>query len=828
MARTSCRGSRWRGRQGASGPRRRARGRRPRRRRRWARSRRWLAVAPGHDERDGALQRSGVAGRSSRRRRTGRPVAIRCNGSSLTYADVQAEVFRAQHALAGSTSAEGERVVLVVNDEPAFPAWFLGALRAGVVPVPAVDDAHRRRPRPRSSPTPARRRRRAVGRLRRLRRRDGRGRPPSCATPSSSATASGARPSRPTPGRLRRAHRGRPVATSERLARVLAVQLGHDRSCPRASCTATAACRRPPTPTPGGARDRSRRPVPVGGQAVLRLRPRQLPDVPALGRRLRHPQPAPPDAGRRRRARQADARRCSSPAPASSPPCSTPTCPADTFASRAGHGHGGRVPAGRAAAAVQRAASATRCSTASARPRRCTSSSPTRRRRAAGHERVAGAGLRGHACSTTPAAWSTAADTPGLPRTSRGPSLATGYWQRPDATAAAFHGDGWLRTGDVYTRSDDGYWTFLGRNSDMIKAGGIWVSPAEVEAVLIEHPDVLEAAVVGDRDGGGLETTVAFVVARAGATIDAADDRRALPAQHGGVQAAAPRRGRRRAAEDGDRQDPPLRPARAAGGGALSRRRSSIGRRRTLDVGVDAGGGPAGGAAAAGVPPRGARIDRAVADRSPTPCAPPPADPASSSTRAHGYGRSGPGRAAAAGQLHARRGRRRAAGAARRASASSGPVLVGHSDGASIALLTPAAAIRRRRPRAARPARVRRGRSVAAIAGAREAYDDDRPAGAHGPPPRRRRRHVPRLERRVAVAGVPVVEHRGPPRRDHVPGAARAGRRRPVRQPRPARRHRARRAGPVTRLVLPGVGHAPHLEAPDATLAAVAAFVNAF
>ena len=83
----------------------------------------------------------------------------------------------------------------------------------------------------------------------------------------------------------------------------------------------------------------------------------------------------------------------------------------------------------------------------------------------------------------------------------RGPSIATGYWSRTEATQAAFRGD-WLRTGDVYTRSADGYWTFLGRNSDMIKAGGIWVSPAEVESVLIEHPDVLEAAVVGARDDG--------------------------------------------------------------------------------------------------------------------------------------------------------------------------------------------------------------------------------------------------------------------------------------------------------------------------------------
>jgi benzoate-CoA ligase family protein len=111
-------------------------------------------------------------------------------------------------------------------------------------------------------------------------------------------------------------------------------------------------------------------------------------------------------------------------------------------------------------------------------------------------------------------------DTPGFLHV-RGPSIATGYWSRQAATQAAFRGD-WLKTGDVYTRSADGYWTFLGRNSDMIKAGGIWVSPAEVEAVLVEHPDVLEAAVVGPRDERGLEQVVAVVVPRAGHTIDPA------------------------------------------------------------------------------------------------------------------------------------------------------------------------------------------------------------------------------------------------------------------------------------------------------------------
>lgn len=113
-----------------------------------------------------------------------------------------------------------------------------------------------------------------------------------------------------------------------------------------------------------------------------------------------------------------------------------------------------------------------------------------------------------------------AADVPGYLHV-KGSSTAVGYWNRPDATALSFRSDGWVRTGDVYTRSADDHWTFLGRNNDMIKAGGIWVSPAEVESVVIEHPDVLEAAVVGLRNADGLEEVVAFVVARAGHTIDA-------------------------------------------------------------------------------------------------------------------------------------------------------------------------------------------------------------------------------------------------------------------------------------------------------------------
>jgi benzoate-CoA ligase family protein len=100
----------------------------------------------------------------------------------------------------------------------------------------------------------------------------------------------------------------------------------------------------------------------------------------------------------------------------------------------------------------------------------------------------------------------------------RGESVTTGYWDRPDVNASTFV-DGWCRTGDVYRRDADGYYWFVGRNSDMIKAGGIWVSPAEVEAVLLSHESVVEAAVVGSRDANGLETVVAFVVPATGAAV---------------------------------------------------------------------------------------------------------------------------------------------------------------------------------------------------------------------------------------------------------------------------------------------------------------------
>jgi benzoate-CoA ligase family protein len=94
----------------------------------------------------------------------------------------------------------------------------------------------------------------------------------------------------------------------------------------------------------------------------------------------------------------------------------------------------------------------------------------------------------------------------------RGESAAVGYWCRSDTTRSTFHGP-WVHTGDLYVRSVDGFHTYLGRTDDMLRVGGEWVSPAEVEGVLIEHPGVLEAAVVGERDDGGILRPIAYVIA---------------------------------------------------------------------------------------------------------------------------------------------------------------------------------------------------------------------------------------------------------------------------------------------------------------------------
>ena len=102
-----------------------------------------------------------------------------------------------------------------------------------------------------------------------------------------------------------------------------------------------------------------------------------------------------------------------------------------------------------------------------------------------------------------------------------GPSAATMYHGDAERTAATF-ADGWTRSGDKYSRDADGYYTYAGRSDDMLKVSGVWVSPFEVEATLMQHPAVLESAVIGTEDADGLVKTKAFVVVKPGhATSDA-------------------------------------------------------------------------------------------------------------------------------------------------------------------------------------------------------------------------------------------------------------------------------------------------------------------
>jgi len=97
----------------------------------------------------------------------------------------------------------------------------------------------------------------------------------------------------------------------------------------------------------------------------------------------------------------------------------------------------------------------------------------------------------------------------------RGPSAAAGYWNNRPKSLSTFRG-GWTFTGDKYLQNPEGYYVYCGRSDDMIKASGQWVSPAEVESVLISHPSVLEVAVVGQADENNLLKPKAFVVLRSG------------------------------------------------------------------------------------------------------------------------------------------------------------------------------------------------------------------------------------------------------------------------------------------------------------------------
>lgn len=100
----------------------------------------------------------------------------------------------------------------------------------------------------------------------------------------------------------------------------------------------------------------------------------------------------------------------------------------------------------------------------------------------------------------------------------KGPSAALMYWGNRDKSRDTFQG-AWTKSGDKYVRNADGTFTYSGRSDDMLKVSGIYVSPFEVEATLIQHPAILEAAVIGVADAQGLTKTKAYVVLKAGQQV---------------------------------------------------------------------------------------------------------------------------------------------------------------------------------------------------------------------------------------------------------------------------------------------------------------------
>jgi benzoate-CoA ligase family protein len=430
-------------------------------------------------------------------------VAVRCEGESHTYDDIQAEVFRVQHALADRGLTVGDRVALVANDEPGFVAWFLGALRSGVIPVPLstmltgddiaaiVDDAGARLVVASAE---------HAGRLTADERivlgeaswadYDDRSEMSVADTSASSAGfwlySSG---TTGTPKGVMHRH-GSPQATADTFARTIlrttsedrflsvaklffAYGLGNSLTFPFAVGGTTVL--NPARPTPAGMLE-----------LIAAERPTLFFASPGFAAALLDASPDP-----------------------------------SVFASvRATSTAGESLPGD-----LQRRFSETfgmpvvdGIGTTEALH---IFVSNTLEEQAPG---TSGRPVEGYEAKLLDDDGREIddADVPGYLHV-RGPSIADGYWQRPEQTAGAFLDGGWLRTGDVYTRSAEGNWTFLGRNNDMIKAGGIWVSPAEVESALIEHPSVLEAAVVGARNEHGLEEVVAFVVAASGHSVDPAE-----------------------------------------------------------------------------------------------------------------------------------------------------------------------------------------------------------------------------------------------------------------------------------------------------------------
>jgi acyl-CoA synthetase (AMP-forming)/AMP-acid ligase II len=104
-----------------------------------------------------------------------------------------------------------------------------------------------------------------------------------------------------------------------------------------------------------------------------------------------------------------------------------------------------------------------------------------------------------------------------------GPQVMKGYWQAPEATEETLPGGGWIRTGDIVSVDEEGYVTILDRKKEMIKYKGYQIAPAELEALLMEHPSVMDSAVIPKRDDEAGEIPKAFVLVKEGQEVSTQD-----------------------------------------------------------------------------------------------------------------------------------------------------------------------------------------------------------------------------------------------------------------------------------------------------------------
>ena len=152
----------------------------------------------------------------------------------------------------------------------------------------------------------------------------------------------------------------------------------------------------------------------------------------------------------------------------------------------------------------------------------------------------------------------------------RGPQVMKGYFGRPEDTDATVDADGWLHTGDIGRVDEDGNWFIVDRVKELIKYKGYQVAPAELEAILVQHPGIADAAVIGVNDEEGNEIPKAFVVPMTGVPIirRRGDGPRRGPGR--AVQEDPPGRVHRGGTEGGLRQDPPAAAAGTGAGASLS------------------------------------------------------------------------------------------------------------------------------------------------------------------------------------------------------------------------------------------------------------------